>query len=115
MKKLFWLCACLLALLVNPVTCSAQSPDIVVVRIADAGGKVRCAITGAKGRSEVVEFDSGASEKSLTAAGQGYYNVFDKLYQEGYSLQSTFTGQGIIGSNVYTSLITLLFVKNPKP
>lgn len=105
MRKLLFLSACLLALAARPVMAQTASPEIVVVRVYEYPTKVHLVLTRGEGKSEVVEFDSGASDKRLSTSGEGYYKVVNKLYQEGYALHSTFSGaQG------YT---TLLFVKKP--
>ncbi|MGI4834838.1 MAG: hypothetical protein ACRYFK_15390 [Janthinobacterium lividum] len=103
MKKLLFLGALLLAL-----ACRAQAQtapaDIVVVRIFDSGASINAIITRGEGKNEKVAFDSGGFDKRLQASSEGYYTLFQKLYQEGYTLQSTF-GPGNNG------LTTLLFIK----
>jgi len=60
------------------------TPDIVVVRVEETITKVTLVITRGEGKQEAVEFDSGLStSKSLRSAGEGYYKVFQKIYQEG--------------------------------
>ncbi|MET4073429.1 hypothetical protein [Hymenobacter sp. UYCo722] len=110
MKKLFLLLACLLALLATPVKASAGDPDIVLVRVYENYTSVSMSITRGPGKSEYLEFINGISEKRLPASGEGYYKALFKLYQEGYSLQSTFTTQISTGS----SLTTLVLVKSAK-
>ncbi|OGX83492.1 hypothetical protein [Hymenobacter coccineus] len=105
MKKLLLLSACLLALAARPAAAQTPSPEIVVVRIYEFPTKVHLVITRGEGKSEVMEFDSGASDKRLTASGEGYYKFINKLYQEGYALQSTFPGN--------QGFTTLLLVKRP--
>ena len=105
MKKLLLLCACLLAL-ASPLRVQADPPEIIVVRIYE-GGKTTIIITRGEGKSEKVEIENGQSDKKLVQASEGYYKIFERLYQEGYTLQSTF-------SSVYSPSIgftTLLFVK----
>ncbi len=102
MKKLVLLCACLWAL-AAPLRALAGPPDIVVVRILDNGVSINAVITRGEGKSEKIAFDSGGNDKRLTEASEGYYKLFNQLYQEGYTLQSTFSDHG---------LTTLLFVKN---
>ena len=103
MKKLLLLCACLLAL-ASPLRALAGPPAIVLVRILDNGPSIKVIITRGEGKSEQVEFDGGPSDKKLPLASEGYYKVIHKLYQEGYTLQSTFNST----QGAYT---TLLFVK----
>ncbi|AMR28939.1 hypothetical protein A0257_18755 [Hymenobacter psoromatis] len=108
MKNILLLCACLWAL-ATPLRVVAGPPaDIVVVRIVE-GRSVTAIITRGDGKSEKVEFDRGASDENLTQSSEGYYKLFHQLYQEGYSLQSTFSTSNNLGSG----FITLLFVKAP--
>jgi len=83
----------------------APPADIVVVRIFDSGTSVNAVIIRGEGKSEKVVFNSSITDKRLTESSEGYYKLFQRLYQEGYVLQSTFSND--------TSLITLLFVKAP--
>ncbi len=108
MKNLFLLCACLLALAAPLRAAVAPPADIVVVRILE-GRSITAIITRGDGKSEKIEFDRGASDKNLTQSSEGYYKLFHQLYQEGYSLQSTFSTSLSNG----TGFITLLFVKAP--
>jgi len=68
-------------------------------------------ITRGPGKSEYLEFINGTTEKRLSASGEGYYKALFKLYQEGYSLQSTFTAQ----ISESSSLTTLVLAKPAKP
>jgi len=105
MKKLFLLCACLLAL-AAPLRAVAAPPDIVVVRIYE-GAHTTIIITRGEGKSEKVEIENGISDKKLIQANEGYYKVLEQLYREGYTVQSTF-------ATVYDSnrgFTTLLFAK----
>jgi opacity protein-like surface antigen len=105
MKKLIFLCACLLALLALP--CAAMvPPEIVVVRIYE-GAHTTIILTHGEGKSEKIEIENGVTDKKLMQGSEGYYKVFERLYQEGYTVQSTF-------STVYSATVgftTLLFVK----
>jgi len=107
MKKLLLLGACLWALAAAPARAQTEPADIVVVRIFDNGVSVNAIITRGEGKNEKVAFTSGGLDKRLQASGEGYYNLFQKLYQEGYMLQNTF-GAGDSG------LTTLLFAKNQR-
>jgi hypothetical protein len=105
MKKLLLLCACLLALATLPSAVAAP-PDIVVVRIYE-GMHTTIIITRGEGKSEKIEVENGITDKKLLQANEGYYKVFERLYQEGYTVQSTFT-------TVYDAnrgFTTLLFAK----
>jgi hypothetical protein len=104
MKKLLCLCACLLVLATLPS--AAMPPDILIVRIYE-GRKTTIIITRGEGKSEKVELENGFTDKRLIETSEGYYKVFERLYQEGYTVQSTF-------STVYdatTSFTTVLFAK----
>lgn len=111
MRKLLLLFACWLALMVNPVKVSAGDPDIVVVRIYENYNNVSLSITRGPGKSEYLEFANGSSEKRLAASGEGYFKALYKFYQEGYTLQSSFSNQISSGS----SITTLVLVKPAKP
>jgi len=105
MKKLFFLCACLLALATQPCAAAAP-PEIVVVRIYE-GSHTVIIITRGEGKSEKIEVDNGITDKKLIQANEGYYKVLERLYQEGYTVQSTF-------STLYDTnrgFTTLLFAK----
>lgn len=113
MKKPFLLLVCLLALLAipQPVLAAASEPDIVIIQIHESFSKVTMSIVRGPGRAEYLEFPNGSTNRKMAAAGEGYYTVLFKLYQEGYVLQSTFTNQ--LGSGVpYT---TLVLAKPSKP
>jgi hypothetical protein len=107
MKKLVFLIVCLLTLGLHPIASDAANPDIVVVRIHESETMVRVVISHGEGKDEVVEFPTGALEKRLTASANGYHKMLSKLYQEGYSLKSTFSASGI---NVTST--TLIFAKD---
>jgi opacity protein-like surface antigen len=106
MKKLILLSACLLALAARPAAAQAQAPnpDVVVVQLYDSGASVQLVVTRGEGQSEKIEFQSGGTDKRLTAASQGYHKLLSGLYREGYALQSTFTSHG--------GLTTLVLAKN---
>jgi hypothetical protein len=103
MKKLLFLGACLLALASQPVMAQTGGADIVVVRINDTGAIVYMAISHGAGKTESLSFPSGYNEKRILETAERYQQVLTKLYQEGYSLKSTFT--------VSQGLTTLVFVK----
>lgn len=70
-------------------------------------GSIVAIITRGEGKSERVEVERGNSDKRLTASSEGYYKVFQQLYQEGYVLQSTMGAT----TGPATEFVTLLFVK----
>jgi hypothetical protein len=106
MKKLLLLCACLWVL-AAPLQAAVAPPEIVVVRVYEGIGKVTIIITRGEGKSEKVEFDRGTSDKNLIQSSEGYYRVFQQLYQQGYTLQSTFSAP----RDPDDGFITLLFTK----
>jgi len=113
MKTYFLLACCLLLALTYPTpsfaqnTATANSPSIVVVRLYDDGSQIRLVVTRSPGQNEVLKFNGGSSDRSLTKTSEGYYQVFARLYGEGYALQSTF-GASANSNDSYT---TMLFVK----
>jgi basic membrane lipoprotein Med (substrate-binding protein (PBP1-ABC) superfamily) len=104
MKKIFFFGSCLVALASSPVMAQTSEPEVVVMRVYDAGGTVHLVINRGKGKSELVTFSSGVNDKHLGEAAEGYQQALTKLYQEGYNLKSTFTTS--------ESLSTLIFVKD---
>lgn len=105
MKKLILLCACLLAL-AAPLRAAVGPPEIVVVRIRDTGGDLTVLITRGEGKSELLTFKGGVSDKGIRQSAEGYYTFLNKLYQEGYSLKGTFV------NGQFSAFTTLLFVKD---
>ncbi len=105
MKKLLLLGACLWAL-ATPPGVAATPTDMIVVRIYE-GTHTTIVITRGEGKSEKIEIDNGITDKRLVQANEGYYQVFERLYQEGYTVQSTFT-TAYAADRGFT---TLLFVK----
>ena len=104
MKKLLLLCACLLVW-AAPLRAAAAPPEIVVVRVYDNGGSVSVVITRGEGKSELLNFEGGSSDKKHIQASEGYYTFINKLYQEGYTLQGSFV------NSQFTTLTTLIFSK----
>jgi hypothetical protein len=88
MKKLVFLCACLLTL-VAPLRAAVVPPVDIVVMRNNEGAHTTVIITRGEGKSEKVEIENGLSDKKLTQASEGYYKLFARLYEEGYTLQST--------------------------
>lgn len=106
MKKILLLCACLLALAAPP-RAVAGPPAIIVVRIYEGNSTVRAIITRGEGQSEQIRFDKGTGDKRMVQSSEGYHQLFQRLYQEGYSLQSTMSAPNSPDSG----FTTLLFVK----
>ncbi|MFD1874263.1 hypothetical protein [Hymenobacter bucti] len=104
MKKLLFLGACLVALASQPVMAQTGGADVVVVRIADGSNASQLVIVRGPGRNERIDLSSSINNKSLTSTGEAIQQATAKLYQEGYILKSTFSGQGGFVS-------TLVFVK----
>ena len=102
MKKILILCACLLVFSSSPVTAQTGGPSVAVVFITSTPISHKAVITREDGKSEVLEIPSGKSEKNLTITSQTYQKLIAKLYQEGYTIKSTFGGE--LGT-------TLIFVK----
>jgi len=99
------LCACLLAL-ASPLRAAVAPPEIIIVRIYESA-KTTIIITRGEGKSKKIELENGRTDKKLMQASEGYYKVFERLYQEGYTVQSTF-------STVYdanSGFTTVLFAK----
>ncbi|MFD2721332.1 hypothetical protein ACFST9_21635 [Hymenobacter monticola] len=111
MKKLLFLGACLWALSVNPVLAQTATPDIAVVRVHEYDTSTQLALTYGEGKTEILKFDNGVRDKSLMASAEGCHRLMLKLYQAGYTLQSTFSGTPTASSTV----TTLVFVRAPKP
>ena len=104
MKKLLFWGACLVALASQPVMAQTGGSNVIVVRVRDSGVGIELVINRGKGQSELIKFSSGVSDKHLQEAAEGYQLALAKLYQEGYSLKSTFTAA--------EGLSTLVFVKD---
>ena len=92
MKKILILIACLLALGASPVNAQTSGPGVVFVSIVESSYSVKAAITREDGKSEVLTFPGGFSDKNLTGNSQWDQKLISKLYQEGYALKSTFGG-----------------------
>ena len=102
MKKLLFLGACLVALNSQPVMAQTGTPEVVVVRVVDSGGRFVIGRPG--GKTEEVSFSSTYSSKGLAESAVQLQQAVAALYQQGYALKSTFTGSG-------GSVSTLIFVK----
>lgn len=95
MKKLLLLGACLLALGSSPVAAQAGGPGVAVVSIVNLGPSYKAVITREDSKSEALEIPNGGSDKRLMATSQGFQKLISKLYQEGYTLKSTFGGDRV--------------------
>ena len=104
MKKLLFLGACLVALASQPVMAQTSGADVIVVRLIDGGIASQLIIVRGPGKNERIDLVSSTNTKGLISSGEVIQQAIEKLYQEGYSLKSTFSGYGGYGS-------TLIFVK----
>jgi hypothetical protein len=103
MKKLLLLGACLVALASSPVM-AQTGPNVVVVRVTDGLVASQMVIVRGPGKNKQIDLPLGTNTKGLVSFGEAIQQAIAKLYQEGYSLKSTFGGhQG--------SASTLVFVK----
>jgi hypothetical protein len=103
MKKLLFLGACLLALTSQPVIAQTVRPPVVVVQLYFSGISTHhIAITRGEGQTEDIEFKDQGTKEHGTA--EAYQRALARLYQEGYTLKSTFS----LGT---LSTVTLVFEK----
>lgn len=102
MKKILLLGACLVALASQPVLAQTGGTEVVVVRVVDTGGRFVIGRPG--GKTEEVSFNSSYSSKGLAESAVQLQQAVASLYQQGYTLKSTFTGAS-------GSVSTLIFVK----
>jgi hypothetical protein len=117
MKKLLFLGACLVALASSPVMAQTHKAEVVmshtelaqtggaevvVVRVYDGTGKFVIGRPG--GKVEELSFNPNYTSKGLAESTGQLQKAVASLYQQGYTLKSTFGGaQG--------SIATLIFVK----
>ena len=104
MKKLLFLGACLLALSSSPVRAQTGGSDVVVVRLVDGLPSSQLVIVRGPGQNEQLELPAGIGTKNLISSGEVLQQAVAKLYQEGYTLKSTFSSKG-------GSAATLIFTK----
>ncbi|MGI4743393.1 MAG: hypothetical protein ACRYG7_50220 [Janthinobacterium lividum] len=103
MKKLLLVSACLLALSSSPVLAQAGGPNVVVVQLYHTGLSTgHIAITRGEGKTEDIEYKDQDTKEHTSAI--AYQRVLAQLYQEGYTLKSTFTPGA-------SYVVTLLFEK----
>ena len=102
MKKLLFLGACLVALASSPVLAQTGGAQVVVVQVSfyPSGGQMT--ISRGEGKTEVIDFKR---SRGQAAEVEAYQQTISKLYQEGYTLKSTF-------SDGVRNLSNLVFIKN---
>jgi hypothetical protein len=93
MKRLFFVSACLLALGSSPVMAQTSGADVVVMTVKSVSlGRTRVVLGYNGGKTEeqiiknVIVSDNGQDEGTSQ-----YQAIIAKLYQQGYSLKSTFS------------------------
>jgi hypothetical protein len=102
MKKFLFLGACLVALASQPATSQVTEKEVIIVQAtATGGGDGFIAITRGAGKVENVSFKT--FNKKFPEESVAYQQVITKLYQEGYSLKSTFSTS--------SNSVTMVFVK----
>jgi hypothetical protein len=106
MKKLLFLSACVGALLTEPVLARVSEPEIIIVKVLESRLATRIVIARSWGIPEEVEITPGLTGNEATVeveAAKKMQQVLAKLYQQGYSIKSTFSGE--------RGLSTLVLVK----
>jgi hypothetical protein len=88
MKKLLFLGAFLVALASSPVRAQATLPTVVVVQVSFWAGGGQILISRGEGQTETLAFKK---DKNQGFEPEAYQQVIAKLYQEGYTLKSTFS------------------------
>lgn len=110
MKKLLFLCVWLWAL-----GASAQAvttaPQVIVVRVVDYQTKATIFIARSAGQTEEIEIKTPfmGFDKSMVLVSEGYQVVLQKLYEEGYKLQSVISSAASNGPGPL--IFTMLFVR----
>lgn len=100
MKKLLFLGACLVALASQPVMAQTGGADVVVVHFYHNGTpRLYAAVARNGAKAEVQDMKGDGAEET-----EFCQRIIAKLYQEGYTLKSTFGGSGSMTG-------TLVFVK----
>jgi hypothetical protein len=109
MKMILCFCVCLLALASSPVIAQTSGTDVIVVKVTEAYDYLLLDIARAGVKPERRTF----KRRDLLADGapaEVTRLLIAQLYQEGYTLTSTYGGGGILtGSNM--NLNTLVFTK----
>jgi hypothetical protein len=106
MKKLLFLGACLVALASQPVLAQASGTEVVIVQINTSSLSGYITITRGLEKAERVDFEW--HSKKYPEETVAYQQVVSKLYQEGYSIKSTFTSSA---SRAETVTVNMVFVK----
>jgi basic membrane lipoprotein Med (substrate-binding protein (PBP1-ABC) superfamily) len=106
MKKLIFLAACLVVLTSQTVLAQTGGADLVVVKVFEDSGNasLRIAISHGEGKTEVTELKGGGYGKYIGPSAEACQRVVRQLYQEGYTLKTTFSGD-------HGSMSTLIFIK----
>ena len=104
MKKLLFWCICLLVWAASPAHAQTSGPAVVVVRVFEDGGYLRMDIARPEGKRERREFKA-RDLREPGAAAELTRQLLAQLYQEGYSLTSTY------GGGRFGSTNTLVFTK----
>lgn len=112
MKKLFFLLSCLLALGSTPVW-AQTTPEVVVVRVVEDISEIRLMVARNGGPENLIKLRAGDNEKDMRSASMGVQKIVQQLYQEGYTLQSTFGGGNAGSGASQYSASTLIFIKKP--
>jgi hypothetical protein len=95
MKKLLLLSAFVGALLAEPALARASEPEVVIVKVLESRLATRIVIARSWGFPEEVEITSGLTGNEATVeveAAKKMQQVLAKLYEQGYSIKSTFSG-----------------------
>jgi len=109
MRKLLLLSACVGALLTGPVQARATEPEIVIVKVLESRLATRIVIARTWGIPEEVEITPGLTGNEATVeveVAKKMQQVLAKLYEEGYAIKSTFSGE--------RGLSTLVLVKEQR-
>ena len=95
MKKLLLLGACVGALLTEPVRARASEPELIVVKVLESQLATRIVIARSWGIPEEMEItpDIVGNEATVQVkVAQEIQKVLTKLYEQGYTIKSTFSG-----------------------
>ena len=110
MKNLLFLGAWLWALGAS-AQAVATAPQVVVVRIVDYQTRATIFIARGAGQTEEIEIKTPfmGFDKSMVLVSEGYQVALQKLYEQGYRLQSTLSSAGVNGPGPL--IYTMLFVR----